>query len=827
MLPLLLFLVSVGGTSPNCVFLSSVGTSGSGLGEFSAPYGISVDLLGNIYVAEQNNNRVQRFNNMFSSVGAFGSLGNGNGLFNAAQGLAIDTVGARLFVVDESNNRVQVFSTIGLFLFSFGSPGTSNGKFNLPSGIALDNLAVNVFVTDNNNCRVQVFLASLGTFVTSFGSSCGSGSSQFSFPCAVAVGSTGNVFVVDQLNNRVQMWSQFLGIFSYAQTIGFGGAGPGQLNSPSGITIDPISQNIFVVDSGNHRIQQFSSGGAFLNTFGNFGTGNGQFSNPIGIAMDVTTTVYVTDLINNRFQSFFCGTPLTQSISFSTLTPLTASVGGVTYTPVASATSGLNVTIAVSAASVSCSITGGVVSFVASGACILDANQGGSVKYNAAIQVQQSFFVAKGFQIVSFLSVAPAAAAVGGSPYVVNASATSGLIATISVDAVSATICNISSGVVSFIGAGSCVLNAVQLGNININASTIVQQAFSVAKGIQNLLFTSVAPASAKVSDFSYVASAVSSVGLPVVINVDPSAATICLIQNGVFVSFQGAGNCILNANQGGSANFFVSTQTQQVFSVAKGVQNVSFVSLAPAGAVAFGPTYSPFASATSGLNISITVNIASSSICSIVSGVVSFNATGVCILDALQPGDLNWLTSSLVQQSFGVGLAVQSVTITTGAPTSAQVGGSLYGPSAISTSGLAIEFSIDSAASSVCVMTDIALVSFVGSGLCILNANQLGNATFNAAMQVQQNFSVSPGVQTITFTSGVPIAQVAGSTYSPVATATSGLAVTISGIKSGFFFFWNFFLTHYLLCSERDCIFRMFCIQWSCFFRRCRNMSS
>ncbi|MHB1525074.1 MAG: hypothetical protein ACYCZN_02130 [Candidatus Dormibacteria bacterium] len=82
-----------------------------------------------------------------------------------------------------------------------------------------------------------------------------------------------------------------------------------------------------------------------------------------------------------------------ESISFSTSVPSNATVGG-TYSPAATATSGLPVAITVDSASTSvCSISSGVVSFLASGTCTIDANQVGNSSYTAAPQVQQAIVV--------------------------------------------------------------------------------------------------------------------------------------------------------------------------------------------------------------------------------------------------------------------------------------------------------------------------------------------------------------------------------------------------------------------------------------------------
>lgn len=85
---------------------------------------------------------------------------------------------------------------------------------------------------------------------------------------------------------------------------------------------------------------------------------------------------------------------LPQTITFTSAAPVNAIVGWLTYTPSALATSGLPVSITVdTAASSACSISGGIVSFIGVGTCILDANQDGNLLYEAAPQVQQSFDV--------------------------------------------------------------------------------------------------------------------------------------------------------------------------------------------------------------------------------------------------------------------------------------------------------------------------------------------------------------------------------------------------------------------------------------------------
>jgi hypothetical protein len=70
--------------------------------------------------------------------------------------------------------------------------------------------------------------------------------------------------------------------------------------------------------------------------------------------------------------------------------------------------------------------------------------------------------------------------------------------------------------------------------------------------------------------------------------------------------------------------------------------------------------------------------------------------------------------------------------------------------------------------------------VSFVGAGNCTINANQAGNASFNAAPTATKTVTVNKASQTITFSQPTSPAS-AGTTASLVATSTSGLTVTFS----------------------------------------------
>ena len=98
--------------------------------------------------------------------------------------------------------------------------------------------------------------------------------------------------------------------------------------------------------------------------------------------------------------------------------------------------------------------------------------------------------------------------------------------------------------------------------------------------------------------------------------------------------------------------------------SAAPGSQTITFTSTAPTDATVGGPTYTPTATASSGLPVTLTIDSTTSANCSISGGVVSFTAAGSCTIDANQAGNASFSAAPQVQQTFTVASAV-----TTGAP--------------------------------------------------------------------------------------------------------------------------------------------------------------
>ena len=109
---------------------------------------------------------------------------------------------------------------------------------------------------------------------------------------AVVILGFGIMYPFDELEN-----------YSFVAKLGTEFMDEGQLLTPNGVVVDS-EDNVYVVDSGNHRIQKFEKDGKFMDEWGSKGREEGEFRSPIDIAVDSEDNVYVTDTENKRVQKF-------------------------------------------------------------------------------------------------------------------------------------------------------------------------------------------------------------------------------------------------------------------------------------------------------------------------------------------------------------------------------------------------------------------------------------------------------------------------------------------------------------------------------------------
>jgi DNA-binding beta-propeller fold protein YncE len=230
-------------------FVHEWGEPGSGPGQFAFPVSVAVDSSGTVYVADSDNDRIQRFDEAGAFLGEWGGTGAGSGQLSTPEAVDVDASG-NVYVADKGNYRVQKFTSAGAFVANWGAPGKAAGQFNGPNGVAVDT-AGNVYVSDSGNDRIQKFTAA-GAFVAKWGRT-GDDPGELDFPVAVATDAAGRVYVADTGNDRVEV---FDGKGKFLDEWGVHGGASGQFDTP--VAIAPAAgDRVFVADAGNNRIQVF------------------------------------------------------------------------------------------------------------------------------------------------------------------------------------------------------------------------------------------------------------------------------------------------------------------------------------------------------------------------------------------------------------------------------------------------------------------------------------------------------------------------------------------------------------------------------------------
>jgi sugar lactone lactonase YvrE len=337
-------------------FASSFGEAGSGSGQLGSPTGVTLDSSGNVWVSDSANNRVDEF----SSGGAFklafgwgvkdgegkletctescraGLTGSGNGEFGSGDVYslrigAIAVYGNDVWVVDGGNDRIEEFTTSGEFV-------TAIGTLIGPTGIAVTSSG-DVWVVSIGYGALQEFEPS-GKEAHGYTSTYDRSAES---PSDLSVDAQGNVWVATTNFNRIEEYSPagaFTQMFGWGvkdgeaklETCtaeckrGIAGSGNGQLTNPTGIAIDGAN-TLWVVDSGNNRVERFTLADEYLTQFGSVGSGPGQLSEPWGIAA-TNGSLYVADQNNNRIERWTHIAPV-----FTSLEPSTGpEAGGTTVT---------------------------------------------------------------------------------------------------------------------------------------------------------------------------------------------------------------------------------------------------------------------------------------------------------------------------------------------------------------------------------------------------------------------------------------------------------------------------------------------------------------
>jgi predicted membrane-bound mannosyltransferase/DNA-binding beta-propeller fold protein YncE len=184
---------------------------------------------------------------------------------------------------------------------AFGKLGTGQGQFIAPSDAFVDKDG-NIWVADTNNNRIQKFDKD-GRFIAVLGGG-GTGPGRFNQPWSVVVDNEGFVYVADTWNHRIQKFGPDLKyIAGWGQPYYGDSPGPFGMFGPRDVVIGPDG-TLWVSDTGNKRIVNYTRDGEFIRSVGTAGSGPGQLSEGVGIAFDRDGRLLVANDWNSRIERF-------------------------------------------------------------------------------------------------------------------------------------------------------------------------------------------------------------------------------------------------------------------------------------------------------------------------------------------------------------------------------------------------------------------------------------------------------------------------------------------------------------------------------------------
>jgi DNA-binding beta-propeller fold protein YncE len=307
-----------------------------------APYGVSVDVGGNVYIADRWNNRI-RF---------------------------VPKTGGTYFGQAMTANNIYTIAGNGTAGYVADNVSATSTQINLPYGVSVDSSG-NVYIGDYNNNRIRFVPKTGGTY---FGQAmtanyiytiAGNGtagyvadnvaatSTQINKPNGVSVDVSGNIYIADSFNNRIRFFPKRGGTYfgqamtaNYIYTIAGNGTGgyladnvaatSTRIYGPSGVSVD-ASGNVHIADYNNNRIRFVPKTGGtyfgqamtanYIYTIAGNGTGgyladnvaatSTRINGPFGVSVDASGNVYIADSNNNliRFVPKTGGTHFGQAMT--------------------------------------------------------------------------------------------------------------------------------------------------------------------------------------------------------------------------------------------------------------------------------------------------------------------------------------------------------------------------------------------------------------------------------------------------------------------------------------------------------------------------------
>jgi DNA-binding beta-propeller fold protein YncE len=265
---------------------------------FSKPYDVVV-CQGRVYVSDTVRRSVLMFN---APAGEFRQIGDDEpGMLRKPLGIATDD-NCNLYVADGTANAVMIYDQDGQYLRAIGGGDWFDRLAHVesdPDGQRI--YCVDTGGVDSERHQVRVFDAQSGEHLFDFGGR-GEGPGELNLPKDIAMGPDRRLYVVDSGNFRIQVFEDD---GRYVRQIGAIGVRPGQFSRPKGVDTD-TDGNIYVSDAAFGNFQIFNPDGQLLLFVGDRSESPApaKFLLPAGLAVDEDGRVYMTDQFFRKLDVF-------------------------------------------------------------------------------------------------------------------------------------------------------------------------------------------------------------------------------------------------------------------------------------------------------------------------------------------------------------------------------------------------------------------------------------------------------------------------------------------------------------------------------------------
>jgi PKD repeat protein len=303
---------------------------------FKTFYGVAMDGLENLYIADTSNHRIRKVdvNGIITTVaGTFGAGFSGDGgpatqaTLNTPYGVAVDSIG-NLYIADTQNRRIRKVDVNGIITTVAGNgvPGYSGdggpatqASFNFPISVAVDGIG-NFYISDSFDSRIRkvgsdnIITTVAGNGVPGYSGDGGPATqAALNNPLSVAVDGLGNLYIADYNSNRVRKVGADNiittvagnGTFSYS-----GDCGPATqagIWGPIGLALDDLG-NLYITDDQNYRIRKVGTDNIITTVAGNGvpcysgdgGPATQASINPWGVTLDGNGDLYISTMCDYR-----------------------------------------------------------------------------------------------------------------------------------------------------------------------------------------------------------------------------------------------------------------------------------------------------------------------------------------------------------------------------------------------------------------------------------------------------------------------------------------------------------------------------------------------